>query len=277
MGAEAAWLPGGRLHLHHGPIDLVIGAEGHGAAAAFDAARRRFAPLLEQLVAELPLLRRPAGEAAQKKLEGPVAARMQAAAMPFRSEAFITPMAAVAGAVADEILAAMVPFGLTRAYVNNGGDIAVHLRSGEEFTAELAGTAARLRLRHSGGIATSGAGGRSLSRGIADSVTVLAGTAATADAAATLIANAVDLPDHPAVHRAPASSLQDDSDLGTRLITLKVGPLTPAEIARALDTGLKLATKMRSAGTLKAALLHLRGQTVTTTGASPLIERKDHA
>jgi uncharacterized protein len=64
------------------------------------------------------------------------------------------------------------------------------------------------------GIATSGRHGRSLSLGIADSVTVLAATAAAADAAATLIANAVDLPGHAAVRRAPACSLDPDSDLG---------------------------------------------------------------
>ena len=53
---------------------------------------------------------------------------MHAAVAPFAEESFITPMAAVAGAVADEILQAMrraAP--LARAYVNNGGDIALHL------------------------------------------------------------------------------------------------------------------------------------------------------
>ena len=64
------------------------------------------------------------------------------------------------------------------------------------------------------GIATSGWRGRSFSLGIADAVTVLADRAAAADAAATIIANAVDLPGHPAIVRVPACELAPDSDLG---------------------------------------------------------------
>ena len=76
------------------------------------------------------------------------------------------------------------------------------------------------------GIATSGRHGRSFSLGIADAVTVLARTAAQADAAATIIANAVDLPGHPAILRCPAHDLQPDSDLGARLVTRDVGDLS---------------------------------------------------
>ncbi len=123
---QAALLPGNRLHLQHGPIDLVIAAEGPPGAreAAFDAARRRFATILEELVAELPALRRPPDGGA---FTGPTARRMAAAVAPFR-DVFITPMAAVAGAVAEEVQAAMLAAApLERAWVNNGGDIALHL------------------------------------------------------------------------------------------------------------------------------------------------------
>ncbi len=82
------------------------------------------------------------------------------------------------------------------------------------------------------GIATSGWRGRSHSLGIADAVTVLAATASAADAAATIIANAVDLPGHPAIARRPARALSPDSDLGTRLVTVGVGALPAAEIDR---------------------------------------------
>src|SRR5206468_3910445 len=135
-----------------------------------------------------------------------VARRMTAAVMPYASEYFITPMAAVAGAVAEEILAVMTAAArLARAYVNDGGDIALHLGEGEKFVVgmvqrpespSLFGTLtldSRMPVR---GIATSGWRGRSFSLGIADSVTVLADRAAAADAAATIIANAVDLPGH---------------------------------------------------------------------------------
>ena len=147
---------------------------------------------------------------------------MAEAVWPFRQH-FITPMAAVAGAVAEEMLAALTQGrDLAKAYVNDGGDIALHLAPGERFSigivAELAAPAIAGRAEIAAsdavrGIATSGQGGRSFSLGIADAVTVLARRAAEADAAATLIANAVDL-DHPAIQRRPASSLDPDSDLG---------------------------------------------------------------
>jgi ApbE superfamily uncharacterized protein (UPF0280 family) len=196
---------------------------------------------------------------------------MHAAVAPFASEHFITPMAAVAGAVAEEILGAMVEAAnLKRAYVNNGGDIALHLAPGEHFTMGLverpdqpglmqttmieADDAAR-------GVATSGRHGRSFSLGIADAVTVLARTAAAADAAATIIANAVDLPGHPAILRCPAHDLQPDSDLGARLVTRDVGALRAFEIASALDAGAGKARLLLARGLIESAALRLHGET----------------
>lgn len=264
MGATAARLPADRLHLQHGPIDLVIGADGPGREAAFVLAARRFATLLEELVAELPLLRSPAGTAC---LHGPVARRMADAVAPHAARHFVTPMAAVAGAVADEVLAVMVAGGgLARAYVNDGGDIALYLAPGQSCRAAMAGLdgvdlgRAVIEAQDGiGGIATSGRGGRSLSLGIADSVTVLAASAAAADAAATLIANAVNLPDHPAIIRCPAHALQPDSDLGERLVTQSVGPLHDSDISTALDHGLAEARRMQASGLIAGAALFLGG------------------
>ncbi len=129
-------------------------------------------------------------------LKGIVARRMHAAVAPFAAEQFITPMAAVAGSVAEEILGAMLDAArLQRAYVNNGGDIALHLTDGAQFTVGLMDRPDRHGLMRtidieaddpSRGIATSGRHGRSFSFGIADAVTVLARTASQADAAATI-------------------------------------------------------------------------------------------
>jgi len=262
-GPVAARLPGDRLHLQHGPIDLVIGATG-GREAAFAAAWDRFRTVLPELVAELGLLRRAAGP----RPRGAVARRMHAAVMPHAPAGFITPMAAVAGAVADEILAAMrAAAPLSRAYVNNGGDIALWLGPGQAFRAAIATLAGQVAGHIDlaagdgiGGIATSGTGGRSFTLGIADQVTVLAADAAAADAAATVIANAVNLPGHPAIARAPARSLQPDSDLGARLVTTAVGALTAAEIARALDAGAAVARDLAARGLIRAACLMLRGE-----------------
>src|SRR5262249_5420040 len=178
--------------------------------------------------------------------------------------AYITPMAAVAGSVADEMLQAMLAGRtLDKAYVNNGGDIAFHLSEGHELKAGIFVDAldgpldGAVRLTHDSPIrriATSGWGGRSSSLGIADSVTVLAANAAAADAAATIIANAVNA-DHPAIERQPARDLDPDSDLGALLVTTKVGPLPAEVIGRALDRG---AAEARRLG-LSAALC-LKGQ-----------------
>ena len=277
--ARMAMLPDGRrLHLQHGPIDIV--AEAFGERAEVDAAYRQagacFATVLDDLVSELTLLRRPLGKT-KPALEGPVARRMLNACWPHRAR-FITPMAAVAGSVADEVLAAMTAGrSLARAYVNNGGDIAVHLGPGTSVSAGVVndpdrpGLDGRIVLSAEGparGMATSGWRGRSLSFGIADAVTVLVGSAAAADAAATLIANAVTV-DHPAIERAPAVSLREESDLGERLVTVAVGPLPASAKAAALDAGLAEAQAMQAADLIDSARLALQGETRTLAPVEP--------
>jgi hypothetical protein len=265
---QIGWLSDGRrLHLQDGPIDLIV--EAHGSElnmrAAYHAAVRRFTGLLDELCEELPALRE-AADPAQCLLQGPVARRMHTAVAPFAADHFITPMAAVAGSVAEEILGAMVgEASLDRAYVNNGGDIALHLADGEQFTVGLMDRPDQFGLLRTmtigasdptRGIATSGRHGRSFSLGIADAVTVLARTAAPADAAATIIANAVDLPGHPAIVRCPAEELQPDSDLGARLVTRDVGRLEGFEIAAALEAGSDKARALLASGLIDGAALH---------------------
>ena len=262
MTAQAALLRGGRLHLSHGPIDLVIGADG-ARDLAFRAGFDRFGTILSELTAELPLLRRPVGT----KPNGKIARAMYRAALP-HADGLTTPMICVAGAVAAEVLSAMVDAAdLTRAYVNNGGDIALHLTEGARFDVGIAGLDGRslgtVTIRSNDpirGIATSGQGGRSHSLGIADSVTVLARSAAMADAAATRLGNAVDLPAHPAIRRSPANQLHDDSDLGATPVVTHVGPLSPADVNQALITGATAAQGLRDRGLISGAALFLRDQ-----------------
>jgi ApbE superfamily uncharacterized protein (UPF0280 family) len=261
----AARFSDGRLHLQHGPIDLIV--EAFGARDEVEAAYRqaidRFGDILPTLVRELPALRQPVGQA-YPLLRGPVARRMAEAVWPHRA-IFITPMAAVAGAVADEMLQAMLAGRtLDKAYVNDGGDIAIHLSPGHSlragiFAQALDGAVALTHDRPVRGIATSGRGGRSFSLGIADSATVLARTAAAADAAATLIANAVNI-DHPAIERRPARELDPDSDLGDLPVTVTVGDLPREVIDEALDRGLEKARRLRRLGLIEGAAISLRGQ-----------------
>lgn len=257
------------MHLQHGPIDIIAEAFGDPAAvrAAYARAATRFATVLEELVAELPALR-----SENAAVDGPVARRMAAAVARFRP-GFITPMAAVAGAVAEEIAKALTGPGIARAYANNGGDIALWLAPDESLTCALAATAGadRATVRASDpvrGIATSGWRGRSLSLGIADAVTVLARSAAIADAAATMVANAVDI-DHPGILRRPACEVQCDSDLGTSLVTVAVPPLTLPQRAKALQAGLQAAEAYRARGLIEGAALFLQGE-CRLTGAVAL-------
>jgi len=261
---------GRRLHLHDGPIDLIVEAFGprREVEAAYRAASERFATVLDELCTELSFLRRACSPETEWP-QGAVARRMTAAVMPYSAEYFITPMAAVAGAVAEEILASMISSAdLSRAYVNNGGDIALHLTADETFVVgmverpdrpSLFGTATLASHHPVRGIATSGWRGRSFSLGIADAVTVLADRAAAADAAATIIANAVDLPGHPAITRIPARELAPDSDLGERLVTQAVAKLTDAEVHEALAAGMRTAECLVRIGLIRSAALTLQG------------------
>lgn len=297
-GAVRATLGPRRWHFQHGPIDLVVGADGEPGAidASLADAWARFEPLLAELVAELPALKRPVGERCE--LAGPVARRMWAACAPYRPR-FVTPMASVAGSVAQEIVACFARPGVERAWVNNGGDVALHLAPGARVMLAVCDDARRPvraqvaargvppgnpnRAAHGAGreaahgaghetasivvdassrvrgVATSGWPGRSFSLGVADAVTVLADTAARADAAATMIANAVDC-EHPAVLRRPARELKDDTDLGSTPVTVDVGPLPAACVEAALDAGAAFARECVEAGLAEQVRLWCQGR-----------------
>lgn len=276
--AQASLLPDGRrLHLHHGPIDLIAEVTGAGRADAYRRAIQRFETVLQELVDELHDLRRPVGTGVSFK--GAVARRMATATARFGGR-FITPMAAVAGAVADEILACLCADPMVaKAYVNNGGDVAFHLAPAQTISAALAGAPARLTITAASpvrGVASSGWRGRSHSLGIADSVTVLAQSAAGADAAATLIANAVDLPSHPGILRRPADTLSPDSDLGARLVTTDVPRLNQADRGQALDRGAQCADEYLRRGLICGGFLMLQDETrhIGSCVALPVPETK---
>ena len=265
MTITARMLSGDRLHLQHGPSDLIIWAEGE-RELAYRAAGKRFSTIIGEIVSELPVLQE---RMSLMTLEpkGQVARRMHDACLPFRSIGYLTRMAAVAGSVADEILCAMRHHAnISKAYVNNGGDIALYIGPGTSFSTAIRGydnqDLARIDLKDHDeirGIATSGRHGRSHSLGIADSVTVLAKSAASADVAATLIANAVDLPDHPGITRCAAHLLDEGTDLGECLVVTGCKPLNASECTSALSAGNRRAADFERQDLISAAAIFLQG------------------
>lgn len=293
MHAHRSPLSDGRWHFQHGPIDITIGAEGQADAvqAAHAAAWRRFETVLQELVAELPILRQPL-RGGPCPLHGRVAQRMWAACRPYRA-GFITAMASVAGAVAQELIEHYQRPGIARAWVNNGGDIALHLAPGQSVRVGLYADLARLDARQVvdgldldghfdvgwalpvRGLASSGWRGRSFSLGIADTVTVLARSAAEADAAATVIGNAVAV-EHPGIVRRPARELRDDSDLGAIAVTVDVARLPSRVVRQALLCGLRRAQELRAAGLIWSAILVCQGQALTTDAAAAQLPGHHH-
>ena len=285
MGPTSHELSQGRRHFQHGPIDIIAYAEGDPTSVeqAHDSAWQRFGQILPELVHELTELRKPVRGAG--RLKGPIAQSMwqacKACLIDSDANAFLTPMAAVAGSVAQELSACYQAPGIRRAWINNGGDIALHLTENTAVSIGLFADLARLdeqqliagvqtdavfKVEHGmgiAGVATSGWRGRSFSLGIADSVTVFAASASQADAAATMIANAVNVADARIV-RKPANALKDDSDLGQQLVTVAVPELGQDEIAEALEAGLKKAHTLKQNGLICACVLSCQGWFVST-------------
>lgn len=267
MIPTATLLPDGRLHLNHAGLDIVVSADGGEEAVevAFKAAAGRFASLVAELVDSLPLLRRAAH--AETELSGLLASRMARAVAPHAETAFMTPMCAACGAMADEILDAMTAAApLRQAFVNNGGDIAVHIAGGQTAHAIISphegddrGTVRLTAGDGIGGIATAGRRGRRFALGLADTITVLAASAAEADAAATVLSAGVDLTDHPAAERVPAHTLDPDSDLGSRLVVIDCLPLTEKEKTLAVAKGARLARAMLAADLIRGVAFSLQG------------------
>ena len=266
------------MYLHHGPIDIIAHVDGPEDITnyLYECAKKRFSTVLEELVSELGLLKLPWSEVLPDP-QGRIARKMFNAVR--GSGAFITPMAAVAGAVAEEILETMVNHAksevsglekICRMYVNNGGDISFWLNYGSAFTIGVVDNPIRPELNTKvclpyespvRGLATSGWRGRSQSLGIADAVTVLSSSSSSADAAATLIANNVNI-EHPGIIRKPACDVKDDSDLGMHPVTVNVPFLHEKEVSKALRKGAESAKALIRENKIQSAYLSMQEQTL---------------
>jgi ApbE superfamily uncharacterized protein (UPF0280 family) len=191
----------------------------------------------------------------------------------------LTPLAAVAGTASEMVANFIFGRGGTKIIVDNGGDVAIRLREGE--VARI-GVKTDIQARDPdylitldsttgiGGVATSGLGGRSFTKGIASAATVLAENASLADAAATVIGNFTNV-DDPNISRTLAEQIYPDTDIAGEWITTKVGELAQEKIEQALNNGLSKANMVYQKGLIQGALISLRGRTVWTDSINPLL------
>ena len=184
----------------------------------------------------------------------------------------LSPMAAVAGTIADGVAEFLMDRGMTRVVVDNGGDISVRLQGDESVTVgirpevgihEISHWIALGPERRSWGIATSGLSGRSLTRGIASAVTALAENASLADAAATAVANA-SFVENAQVIRRPAQEMDPYTDIPGIPVTFKTGPLNETVKALAVERALKRAQELIAGGVILGAFVAVQGRTGMT-------------
>jgi ApbE superfamily uncharacterized protein (UPF0280 family) len=184
----------------------------------------------------------------------------------------LTPMAAVAGAIADAVADFLFERGMTRVLVDNGGDVAIRNCEGEPVTVGIRSQVDSQRISHTvvlgpertaWGVATSGIGGRSLSRGVLEAATIVAGDTSLADAAATAVANASRLEDS-AVIRKPAEEIDPYTDIAGLDVTVRVGPLSEKDKQRAIDQSLHRAEELIDNRIILGAFMACQGRTAMT-------------
>jgi uncharacterized protein len=232
---------------------------------------------LEQVASEWQDLKSPAGKIVKPPTNSIVYSMWESVRLV--GDPDLTPMASVAGAIAESTAELLWSRGMTRVVVNNGGDLAIRLGPGESLAVGIRPYVDRpdvtyrivltpeLNIR---GICTSGLGGRSFTRGIASAATVFAENAAISDASATAIANAT-LIASPAVKRIMAHSVDPDTDLKGVGITCSVGELTEGEIELALNQGVRRAEDLVEKALIIGACITIKGRMRCTEGISRLV------
>lgn len=260
----------GRVRLDYGPMQMTIGAQGESGPLTETAKQAAYYAM--NVLADLAAHQKIAASPQQDIAAGdclPVVLQQMLAAVRRAGDTTLTPMAAVAGTIADLTAEWLLAQGAVKAIVNNGGDIAVRLTGAQSTTVGIAPAIGhkathvlQLDSRQGvGGIATSGLGGRSFTKGIADAAVVAAGTAAVADACATSLGNAT-YAEHPAIKLAFAEQLDPNTDIRGHQVVAEVGLLPPAVIEQALITGWTRAAELYRQGIIKGAAIFVRQQLV---------------
>lgn len=262
----------GKVLVDYGPITMLIEAHRGDQPVTKSAVigGQVAVSLLGDLAAYLPIARQAIGQLDPAHDHTyPEVLRRMVASVRRLEEADFTPMAAVAGTFSDLVKEAVVRSGADWVVVNNGGDISFHLRTGGRcLRVGIVRDLAEGKITHGikvdpgqevCGIATSGLGGRSLTKGIASAVTVLAGDGSLADASATALANAVNCDDL-AVERILAEKLDPATDIPGHLITRRVGPLSVNAIETAFTNGLARFDQLYHQGMVKGVVIFVQGR-----------------
>lgn len=262
-------LDDGRVFVDYGPASMVITArrEGEPLSELACAAFPRIRDSLAEIAGELDTLRRYPAQGDFSHLTG--LPRVMAEAALATGEPTLTPMAAVAGTMADMVADWIYARGADVVAVNNGGDIALRLGPGKSLRMgilpDLGGSVTEIVTIRAedgiGGVCTSGLGGRSLTRGIASAVTVFSARCALADACATHIANCSYV-DSPRVHTCRAGELEPESDIADLTIVRAVDALTEEEITLGLAQVRAETERQRQRGNLLRAAADIQGRRI---------------
>lgn len=273
LSTSVVWVDYGPMRmsiqvLEHGKPLLTLAEEGGRLAIK----------LLEDLAKFLPVLKRRSEELNIEDRLPDIVRRMIEATKKME-EPDLTPLAAVAGTTSEMVADFIFSKGGTKVIVENGGDIALRLREGElasvgvKTAIDSKQPGYRISIDSTmgiGGVATSGLGGRSFTKGIASAVTVLAEKASMADAAATVIGNFTNI-DDPKITRTLAEEIYPDTDIAGQWVTIKVGELGQEKIEQALNNGLSKAYSICQNELIGGALISVQGQTVWTDSLESLL------
>jgi len=274
-------LPSGTVLVDYGPMHMFISVfeNGNPVIALAEEGARFAMKVLEDLAGFLPVLKKKS-EALEVKEAFPDVVRRMIEATKKMEEPDLTPLAAVAGTASDVVADFIFGKGGTKIIVNNGGDIAIRLREAElarvgvktEIDAEQPAYLISIESEMIGGVATSGLGGRSFTKGIASAATVLAETSSLSDAAATVIGNFTNIEDAN-IERSLAEEIYPDTDIAGEWVTTRVGELSRVKVEEALSKGLSKAYSICQKGLIHGALIALQGQVVWTDSLEPWLTK----
>lgn len=260
----------GKVLVDHGPITMVIesGLRGEPYTYAAVVGANKALELLEGLAEELHVAKKYINEIGyDQKNKSPLVLKKMIESVEQLDESDFTPMASVAGTFSDLVKAKVFEAGADYVVVNNGGDISYQMPHNREYMrigiiSDLSGNKPTHVIRIKGsseihGVATSGFGGRSLTKGIASAVTVLAATGSLADAAATSIANATYCEDA-SIERCMAEELDYDTDIRGAVVTKNIGDIKQENIEIAVRNGLKRAKALFEKKVILGAVIFLK-------------------